>query len=163
MNPSDFTLRPSTESDRTYLVRLFYLTDVFGDETRPVGETFPQDLDVYVNAWEPGQGGIIALSPEGIPAGGVWLRAGVEKRPVYGFVDAAIPELAIAVEGRYAGRGLGSLLIRAMLEQARASGCPGVSLAVDAGNDRARRLYLKLGFEVVERSSTGGESMLHRF
>ncbi len=163
MDTPDFTLRPATEADRTYLARLLYLTDVFGDETGQISEGFAEDLEAYVGAWAPDQGGIIALSPEGIPAGGVWVRAGGEKRPPYGFVEAAIPELAIAVEGRYAGRGLGTRLIRAMMDQARAAGHPGVSLAVDAGNDRARRLYLKLGFELVERQASGGESMLYRF
>ena len=35
---SAFTFRRATESDRTYLQRLNYLADVFGDESAELGE-----------------------------------------------------------------------------------------------------------------------------
>lgn len=158
-----FSLRAATESDRTYLARLFYLTDVFGDESRPVGDHYLEDLDSYVGQWSPRQGGVIALSSEGIPAGGVWLRHGAH-RPVFGFVSEDAPELAIAVENRYSRQGLGSLLIDAALDLARAQGHAGVSLAVDLGNDRARLLYVKKGFiSLGVRPDLGCEALIHRF
>ncbi|AGF71684.1 GNAT family N-acetyltransferase [Corynebacterium halotolerans] len=164
MSTPEFRLRPATEADRTYLARLLYLTDVFGDESRPVSDNFAEDLGTYVDAWSPDQGGVIALSPQGVPAGGVWLRAGVDHRPVFGLVETALPELAIAVEGRFAGHGLGGALVDAALDLARTAGHPGVSLAVDDGNDRARRLYLRHGFQTVEhRGGLDCEVMVHRF
>lgn len=158
-----FSLRPATESDRTYLSRMFFLTDVFGDESQPVGDDYLEDLECYVGGWTPGQGGFIALSPEGIPAGGVWLRHG-PGRPAFGFVAADVPELVIAVEHRYGGNGLRSSLIDAVLSLARSRGHAGVSLAVDFGNDRARALYVRKGFTSVgSRPELGCEVLLHRF
>lgn len=164
MESSDFLIRPATESDRTFLIRMFYLTDVFGDETRRVSETFPRDRQSYVDAWTPEQGGLLAFSPTGVPAGAVWLRAGEHNRPRYGFISNEIPELAIAVEKRYAGLGLATRLIHEILELCRQAGAPAVSLSVDEGNDRARSLYLMLGFQVHEdRSALGTEAMVYRF
>lgn len=158
-----FSIRPATESDRTYLSRLFFLTDVFGDETQPVGDHYLEDLERYVGGWSPDQGGFIALSPEGIPAGGVWLRHG-PARPRFGFVSDDVPELVIAVENRYGGRGLGSALIDAALDLARSHRHAGVSLAVDFGNERARALYAKKGFASAgARPELGCEALIHRF
>ena len=69
-----FTLVPATESDRTYLRRLDYLADVFGDESRSrIGAV--QSAEEYVGKWSPERdGGFIAYDPELVPAGGVWLR-----------------------------------------------------------------------------------------
>lgn len=147
---SDFRLRPATESDRTYLERLFHLASVWGDETQTPKEGFAEDMGRYVDAWTPEQGGIIAISPHRVPAGGLWLRSGTDRRPPYGFVAEDIPELAIAVEGAFGGRGLGRELLTAALDLAQEQGHRGLSLAVDYGNDRARAIYEKIGFEVAE-------------
>lgn len=158
-----FSLRLATESDRTYLSRLFFLTDVFGDESQQVGDHYLEDLERYVGSWTPEQGGIIALSPEGIPAGGVWLRHG-PGRPEFGFVAHDVPELIIAVENRYSGQGLGSSLIDAALSLARSHRHAGISLAVDFRNDRAHALYVKKGFTTASvREELGCEAMIHRF
>ncbi|AKK08014.1 acetyltransferase (GNAT) family protein [Corynebacterium testudinoris] len=146
---SDFHLRPATESDRTYLERLFHLADVWGDESQAPGEGYADDLAMYVDAWTPDQGGIIAYQQR-VPAGGLWLRSGTDRRPPYGFVAEDIPELAIAVEAAFGGLGLGRELLNAALDLARKQGRQGLSLAVDEGNERARRLYEKIGFEVAE-------------
>ncbi|MGP6173818.1 GNAT family N-acetyltransferase [Corynebacterium sp. A21] len=164
MDSSEFSIRPATEADRTFLARMFYLTDVLGDETRRPSEGFTKDLHQYVDSWTPAQGGLVAFSPDGIPAGAVWLRSGELNRPRYGLIGADIPELAIAVERRYSGQGLATRLIRDVLVTARETGAPAVSLAVDEGNDRARNLYLMLGFQVFEdRAGLGTEAMIYRF
>lgn len=159
-----FSLRPTTESDRTYLTRLFYLTDVYGDETREVSDDFPDSLSLYVDAWDAGQGGLVALSDKGVPAGGVWLRAGSSARPRYGWVSDEIPELAIAVEGAYRRQGLAAQLLRAIVDYARAEGCPGVSLSVDTVNEGARRVYERFGFVSHEvHDDEGFEIMVYYF
>lgn len=164
MDSSEFSIRPATEADRTFLARMFYLTDVLGDETRRTGESFPMDLNQYVDSWDPEQGGLVAFSPAGVPAGAVWLRSGDVNRPRYGLIGVDIPELAIAVERRYSGRGLATRLIREVLATTQATGAPAVSLAVDEGNERARSLYLMLGFQVFEdRASLGTEVMVYHF
>ena len=84
-----------------------------------------------------------------MPAGGVWLNWGTEDNHGYGFIEPAIPELAIAVEGRYAGQGIATALMDAAISLARTLKAPGISLAVHPDNPRAQGLYERLGFEHV--------------
>lgn len=132
----DFT--PTTEADRTYIARLNFLTDVFGDEHAAVSAEFDRDYDYYVRDWQPVNGGFIAWDGN-IPAGGVWLVYGTAERHGYGHFREGVPELAIAVEPRYRGKGVAKRL----LEQVAGP----VSLSVHPDNERAYRLYRKCGFE----------------
>ncbi len=75
MGRMDFSIRPASVSDRTYIARLFFLTDVFGDETKPVSEFHTRDLPGYVDDWDPERdGGFMAFDQFSVPAGGIWLR-----------------------------------------------------------------------------------------
>lgn len=139
-------LRATQESDRTYIARLNFLTDTFGDEFGEISEHFDKDYEYYVAAWNPNEGGFIAWDAY-VPAGGVWLMWGTEESHGFGHAEEGIPELALAVEGRYKGQGIGTSLIQAATELARKLGTPGISLAVDPDNPRAHRLYQYLGFE----------------
>lgn len=144
----ELELRPTTEADRTYIARLNFLTDVFGDESAQPCAEFDEDFEFYVDAWRANNGGFIAWKGN-IPAGGVWLNWGTDERHGYGYAAADIPELAIAVEGRYKGQGIGTRLLDAATELARTLGAPGISLSVDDANPRAHRLYLHVGFEEI--------------
>lgn len=163
MSASEFTLVPTTESDRTYIARLNFLTDVFGDEHADIGADFLADYRFYVKQWDPTNGGLIAWSPKMIPAGGAWLVWGNNNDHGYGYVSEDIPEVAIAVEPRYRGKGVGSILLNKSLELARALGTPGLSLSVDDGNPRAKKLYERLGFQHIRHSDAGFSIMCNRF
>ena len=63
-----------------------------------------------------------------------------------------IPELAVALLPPYRGRGIGTQLLRAMLDELRGRGFAAVSLSVQRANP-AVRLYRRLGFRVVETSA----------
>lgn len=77
--------------------------------------------------------------------GAVWCRC----LHGYGWVDAATPELAVALCPEWRGRGIGTQLLRAMLDELRRRGFCAVSLSVQRDNPAAR-LYPRLGFRVVE-------------
>jgi len=84
-------------------------------------------LSVSLLAEEAGQGlGHIALSPAGIGGAGGWLLLG-----------------PVGVLPGHQGRGLGSALVRAGVERARALGARGVVLVGDPG------FYTRFGFESV--------------
>lgn len=55
----------------------------------------------------------------------------------------------IAVEPDMEGRGIGSALLAALIEEARARGADDVLLEVRADNPRAQQLYLRFGFEQI--------------
>ena len=64
-------------------------------------------------------------------------------------MDERTPELAIAVVPNARGRGVGSALLKALLERARADGYPTLSLSVDRANAGAIELYERYGFQRV--------------
>lgn len=143
----EFTLVPATESDRTYLRRLDYLADVFGDESRSrIGAV--QSTEEYVGKWSPEtDGGWIAYDEELVPAGGVWLRYWApEDDYTKANLGPDIPELAIAVENRSHGHQLGRRLLRAACDLAAEHDAPKIALHVEPGNDRARHVYESFGF-----------------
>lgn len=140
------TLTRATAEDKTYIARLNFLTDTFGDEHGVLEDDFDEEFDYYVTEWTPEQGAIIAWQGK-IPAGGAWLRWGNAERHGFGHYEDGTPEVALAVEGRYKGRGIGTKLLDAAAELAKEMGAPGISLAVHPDNERAHGLYLHLGYE----------------
>ena len=86
----------------------------------------------------------LAAVCDGRVAGAVWVR----RMHGFGHVDDATPELAIALYPEYRGRGIGTLLLRAMLELLRQEGGTQVSLSVQCEN-RAAAWYLREGFELL--------------
>ncbi len=61
-----------------------------------------------------------------------------------------LEELYVAPDWR--GRGIGTALVAAVLERARAGGIVAVDLEVDAGHSRAASLYGRFGFRPLDRS-----------
>ena len=79
---------------------------------------------------------------------------GAPAEPGYGFVDEQTPELSIAVAPPHRRKGIGSRLIRAAMDRARADGFRALSLSVAAANP-ARELYRRAGFaETGEHSGS---------
>ncbi len=87
------------------------------------------------------------VAEDGPPVGAAWLRLLPEQDPGYGFIDAQTPELSVGVVPRHRGRGVGSLLLEALIEAA-GKRYPALSLSVEPDNP-ARRLYERHGFQVV--------------
>lgn len=57
----------------------------------------------------------------------------------------------LAVLPAFRGRGIGTGVLEALIDEARRCGIP-VRLNVASGNDPSLRLYLRLGFEVVDKT-----------
>ncbi len=122
-------------------------------------------LDRYVAGWgRPTDLGVIGLE-HGLQVGAVWSRLLIGADRTYGYIDDQTPELAAAMLPAYLGRGIGTRLMAAYLELARAQ-FPAVALNVRADNP-ALRLYQRAGFEVVgtivNRVGTPSYNMLLRF
>ncbi|MFB9836948.1 ribosomal protein S18-alanine N-acetyltransferase [Actinoallomurus acaciae] len=81
----------------------------------------------------------VAVEDDGVLAGWAGLSA------VAGQGDV----LTIGVRPELQGRGIGSALLTALLEEAAVRGCAEIFLDVRADNDRARRLYERFGFTAV--------------
>lgn len=184
VNDTQLRVRIAQEEDRTYLLRLLYLTAVFGDEFKALPESHIPDVQRYVGDWSPlVDGGVLAFSNFEVPAGGAWLRyfTGDEKGAAYmgpqspdadphdeslwatEFDPESIPELCIAVERRYAGQGLGKILLDNVVELARQQDAPAVALWVDSENPRARKLYEAAGFSDIDIPNAAPGAMIKYF
>ena len=184
VNDTRLRVRIAQEEDRTYLLRLLYLTSVFGDESEALPESHIPDVQRYVGDWSPlVDGGVLAFSNFEVPAGGAWLRyfTGDEKGAAYmgpqspdadphdeslwatEFDPESIPELCIAVERRYAGQGLGKILLDNVVELARQQDAPAVALWVDSENPRARKLYEAAGFSDIDIPNAAPGAMIKYF
>ena len=95
----------------------------------------------------------------GAPVGAAWLRYLAADDPGYGFVDADIPELTMALYKPWRSRGIGRALIRRLLADAAQRGIKRISLSVEPGN-RAQQLYESEGFAVVGTDAGGSLTML---
>jgi L-amino acid N-acyltransferase len=90
---------------------------------------------------QPGHAVLVAEVEERI-VGFVTLSA---SRHWAGETDASIGELVVAPEAE--GKGIGTALVEAVVECARAEGYTRISVSTGAANTRARSLYRRLGFE----------------
>lgn len=73
--------------------------------------------------------------------GAIWIRL----INGYGFVDSETPELSMAVQKEYRGKGIGKQLLETMIDHLKGGKFKKISLSVDKKNF-AYRLYKKNGF-----------------
>ncbi len=74
-------------------------------------------------------------------------NASLERKRVERYSHRA--ELSITVLSKYWGRGIGSELMKMLIEFAKESGIEIIYLDVRADNERAKGLYRKFGFELI--------------
>ncbi len=79
--------------------------------------------------------------------GAVWVRC----IKGFGHLDRNTPEFAISVYPEYRGKGIGTNLMKTMIEHLKNSGYHQTSLSVQKAN-RAYKMYLNVGFEVISES-----------
>ncbi len=95
----------------------------------------------------------VVAEADGARAGAAWFRLWTPAAHSYGFVDAATPELGIAVVAGQRRNGIGRRLLRALIGRAREDGFPALSLSVSPQNP-ALRLYESEGFRRAGESGT---------
>ena len=100
----------------------------------------------YVQNWgRPGDAGVLALDGAH-PAGAAWYRLFTERQPGFAYVDERTPELTLAVVPARRGRGIGTEMLTALLDRARADGYDAISLS--AAKEQTA-YYGGFGFEPV--------------
>lgn len=106
------------------------------------------ELALYYEGFGSGRGDLaIAAEENGFLIGCAWTRLMHD----YGYVDDETPSFAVAVFEPYRNRGIGTALMKAMLETLKAHGFRRASLSVQKENP-AFHLYLRLGFEIVKET-----------
>ena len=79
--------------------------------------------------------------------GAVWIRC----IKGYGQIDETIPEFAISTYPEYRGKGIGTELMKKMLEYLKIEGYSKTSLAVQKDN-YAVKMYQKVGFVIINQN-----------
>lgn len=144
---TDVTIRPLRSDERWLLTEFLYEAVWVPEGAPPVPRTVLQEpaLRRYVEDFgRAADDRCLAAVCDGRVAGAVWVR----RMHGFGHVDDATPELAVALYPEYRGRGVGTLLLRAMLDLLRTEGYTWVSLSVQREN-RAAAWYLREGFELL--------------
>ena len=149
-----YAIRHLTPEDEPFLYEMVYQA-IFVPEGQ-----FPPPRDIvnqpvlrkYVEVFgRRGDLGFIAMEEETQqPLGAAWTRLLTGEHSGYGYVDDTTPELTIAVLPGYRGRGIGTALLERLIAAVEIE-YEALSLSVWPANP-AYRLYLRMGFEVVEEN-----------
>ena len=144
-----YSTRLITPTDRMFLRAMAYEA-VAGDGEPPAREVLdkPAVVAFYANWGRAGDYGVIAEA-EFEPVGAAWFRILDEDDPEGGFVAGETPEMVIAVERHHRQRGVGGMLLEAVLERARQERHDTIGLNVPAERADAVQTFKKHGFEVV--------------
>jgi ribosomal protein S18 acetylase RimI-like enzyme len=151
-------MREATTDDAAALLDLLWHAYNWTGEERVTRDHVRTDEHAarYLAGWmRPGDFGVVALDDDtpGEPVlGAIWGRCLPSTAAGYGWVADDVPEVSMAVVPHARGRGIGSALLVACLDRARAAGRPAVSLSVEDGNAAARALYERHGFRPVGRT-----------
>ena len=143
-------VRPATSNDGSFLQQTLALAADWRPDAsrRSLAEIMNEPaLAHYIAGW-PAEGDVGFVAEDAGPVGAAWWRFFSREDPGYGFVDESIPELSIGVVEAARGRGVGTMLLRALIDEARRSGLAALSLSVEREN-AAVRLYERLGFVTI--------------
>jgi ribosomal protein S18 acetylase RimI-like enzyme len=159
----NYVIRPAVKDDEPFLWEMLYYAahmEEDGEVSSQAAKNNP-DLMKYVKDWgHETDVGCIALEPgSNQPIGAAWIRLLTGSEKTISYVNDVIPELAIAVLPAYLGSGVGTQLLKHVLEAAKKR-YSSVVLSVRATNP-AKRLYERMGFVILEETvnRVGTESL----
>lgn len=143
------TFRPWTNDDLPFLLESLHRSLHVPEGAEPFPRSVLEDPAIahYLERFgtRAGDDAQVCTGPGDERVGAAWCRRLPAEDPGYGFVEATIPELGMAVAAERRGLGIGRRLLRDLLERQ-----PVMSLSVDARNVAAVALYRSLGFETVD-------------
>ncbi len=146
-----YTTRLATLVDSTFLRAMLYEAASPLRRDRPPREELLANRSVaaFIDGWgRPGDHGIVVES-EFEPVGAAWFRVFPDDDPEGGFVGGETPEMLIALTPEHRGKGVGGLLLSALLAKAKEEQKPSIGLNVPRGNLPAVSLFRRHGFVVL--------------
>lgn len=143
----EYTIRAFREREYPLLEDFLYEAIFIPEGAAPPPHdiVYQPELQMYVEDFG-SRDGDTSLCAEscGRIVGAVWGRIMND----YGHIDDGTPSLAISLYKEYRGQGIGTALMRAVIEAYRDAGYKRLSLAVQKAN-YAVKLYKKSGFKTV--------------
>ena len=141
-------LQPSeTELLKTFIYEAIFIPE--GVEPPPFDIIFRPEIALYYEGFGNGSAdNCIVAEVDGKVVGAVWTRIMND----YGHVDDQTPSFAISLLKEFRNQGIGTELMRRMLQLLKNQGYKQASLAVQKAN-YAVRMYKKVGFEIVDQNT----------
>ncbi len=147
----DYIIRPIRPAELVLLEEFLYEA-IFQRDTQnllPKSVIHQPEISVFIEEFgRPDDHCLVAQVGDRV-VGAVWTRILSGKIKGFGNIDEHTPEFAISLYKEYRGTGIGTALMRAMLELLREKGYQQTSLAVQKDN-YAVRMYEKVGFVTVK-------------
>ena len=147
-NPNNMTIIRKIREEEIPLLHDFLFEAIFipnGVEPPSKSIIYNDDLQVYVkNFGQDPDDHCLVAECDGKIVGAVWTRVMED----YGHIDSQIPSLAISLYKEYRNQGIGTELLKRMLDLLRNKGYEKVSLSVQKAN-YALKMYQNNGFIVV--------------
>jgi ribosomal protein S18 acetylase RimI-like enzyme len=149
MSPPDTGVRsrPATQDDLTilwdFLAIAAYEPDVEAAKAVPF-------VAAHLAGWQRSDDFGFIAERDGGPIGAAWARQFAPGEEPAFFVDERTPEITIGVRPHIRGRGVGEMLLHALIGEAARRG---VGLCLNVRHDNpAQRLYERVGFRLVPGS-----------
>ena len=106
------------------------------------------ELQVYISNFGASKHDIAFVADiDGKIVGAVWVRIMND----YGHIDDNTPSFAISLYKEYRGKGIGTALMKEMLDTLKERGYKQASLSVQKEN-YAAKMYQKLGFQIIKEN-----------
>lgn len=146
-----YNLRPLKQEEYSLLEDFLYdaIFVPVGEEALPRSVLLEPSIQNYYQDFGRAHDYCLVAEQEGKLLGAVWARVLSGSVKGYGYVDEHTPELAISVQNEFRGMGIGTALLRAMLDLLQRAGYGQTSLSVQKENPAAD-LYKRLGFTTLE-------------
>ena len=146
----NYTIRKIKETEYDVLNDFIYEAIFIPQGVEPPPKSIIQneDLQVYVRDFgkSPDDHCLVAET-DGKIVGAVWTRIMND----YGHIDNETPSFAISLYKEYRNYGIGTVMMKQMLDLLKQNGYKQASLAVQKAN-YAVKMYLNVGFEIVDEN-----------
>ena len=158
----DYIVRDIREDEfallEEFLYQAIYVPEGFeGGVPRSVVRDDPKCCAAYEDFGSLPDDRALVAEVSGKVVGACWVRTADE----YGHIDSITPSFSISLFEEYRGNGIGTALMRRMLEDLEAAGYARASLSVQKANP-ALRLYERLGFCIVGNGADATEWLMIR-
>ena len=145
----DYQIRKIRENEYSILSDFLYYAIYIPEEIeKPPKSIIEQpELQVYIADFGKADDWCLVAEVKEKIVGAVWVRIMND----YGHIDDKTPSLAISLYEEYRNLGLGTALMKTMLQVLKNKGYTQISLSVQKAN-YAVNMYRKLGFEAVKEN-----------
>jgi len=150
-----YEIRPIKRDEIPLLQNFLYEAVYQKDENDPIPRSIIEEpeINAYIKDFGAGKDDhCLVAESEGELVGAVWTR--ILSDPVKGFgnLDAQTPEFAISLDKAHRGKGIGTQLMKQMLDLLRENGYKRASLSVQKEN-YAIDVYRKVGFSILDENA----------